>query len=353
MEQDILRREEEMFSAASSTRCMSCGQLPADPTNAFINHTAARRAVNVSHHVPSNPAQQHAESQSLHNNFQGAQGGVLRGGVHTGLLKTGHRPNSSPSAPSSQQEYSPFHPTGASSAALIFNPSADGAVPDSSAPLSRARSDRMDDEISLHSEHSFNNQASLQSTSQVLGPLRSEEIYSVITGSAGLKSLMPQHAPMQPVRQPYSNTTASTIPHKTAKRADRIPEPMYRKAKMAAHLKEMVKVSAPSAQNYGFTPNNPFFVMDGYVDEANPHINLQLDSGTSSLHSKASASTRRPRTQGSQAHPQQQVYVPIPRGSANPNSPTHQLLLSASTNAVGDMAENISVGTILPHIVNK
>jgi hypothetical protein len=45
--------------------------------------------------------------------------------------------------------------------------------------------------------------------------------------------------------------------------AEKIPEPLYRKARMAAHLKEMVKVSTPALGPYGYQGGtNPFFVTD-------------------------------------------------------------------------------------------
>src|SRR5688500_10981449 len=88
-----------------------------------------------------------------------------------------------------------------------------GGLPQSSADMN-------DDDLSLHSEHTSNylqnNPAPAQSqalsqgqsqtsfgSTQLLGPVRSEEVYAVMTGSAGLRSLMPQHTPMQPMRDPY------------------------------------------------------------------------------------------------------------------------------------------------------
>jgi hypothetical protein len=372
MEQDILRREEEMFSAASSTRCMSCGQLPPDPTNAFVNHAAARRAGSANH--------SHAQAQRDIGAAEGAKmqqighpTAPFRGTTGAGLLRPATRPSTSPQA-SESAKYAPFNPTDPSSSALQFHPDGEdgqaGVDPVHVAMpgMSTVRGELMDDEISLHSEHSMNNNSpslhplSLHSSqSGTLGPVRSEEIYSVLTGSAGLKSLMPQHTPMIPVRDPYGistnaihGNTSTAAPTGQSKRRQQVPEPMYRKAKMAAHIKEMVKVSAPSAQNYGFNSTNPFFVMDGYADDVDPHLSVD---GGSSLLSKG----RRPRTQGSvqgvslqQQQQQQQVYVPIPRSSMNPNSATNHMLLSASTGAVvSDRGDSVSVSTVLPQISNK
>jgi hypothetical protein len=363
MEQDILRREEEMFSAASSTRCMSCGQLPPDPTNAFVNHAAARRAGHAHHpHRDAATATEGAKVQQPGH----PSAPPSRGTTGAGLLRPATRPSTSPQA-TDGTEYAPFHPTDPSSSSLLFNPNEESQTTEPmhvSLPGTMGRGELMDDEISLHSEHSFNNNGpslhplSLHSSqSGTLGPVRSEEIYSVLTGSAGLKSLMPQHTPMIPVRDPYGITSAAghtAAPAGQSKRRTQVPEPMYRKAKMAAHIKEMVKVSAPSAQNYGFNSTNPFFVMDGYADDADPHLSLD---GGSSMHSKG----RRPRTQGSaqgavqgtSMQQQQQVYVPIPRSSMNPNSATNHMLMSASTGAVVSDRGDASVSTVLPQITNK
>lgn len=368
MEQDILRREEEMFSAASSTRCMSCGQLPADPTNAFVNHTAARRAGS------GHPASAHARDTGIAS-ARGQAGGtsnqrniqIPHGSA--GFLKGGAgsvRPNTSPNAEMGAQFSSQFSIQNPSLSSV--EPPRDGTVLDIgslSAPEPPPRGELMDDELSLHSEHSHNNllqgsqQSQYASSAQVLGPVRSDEIYAVITGSAGLKSLMPQHTPMVPVRDPYGITSGQQPGGQQAqqskRRQEKVPEPMYRKAKLAAHLKEMVKVSAPSAQNYGYSANNPFFVVEGYTDEADHHMhNGSLDGG-SSLYSRQGGKGR-PRTQGNNASAGNSaatsVYVPIPRNSAQPNSVTQQLLLSASTSALGNN-EHTGVGTVLPYITNK
>jgi hypothetical protein len=371
MEQDILRREEEMFHAASSTRCMSCGQLPADPTNAFVGHSAARRVGSAQQHGTRNPRHpDHSASvDTLPTN--GVSAAPSSASVHShanrtgaGLLRQSHRPNSSPTV-AEGQEYAPFHPAEPSSSTLLFNPQ------EQLQGISAAGSQHtMDDDISLHSEHSASHPSqSLQplshQSSALLGPVRSEEIYNVITGSAGLKSLMPQHTPMLPVRDPYGITNSgaqsrngSAPATKAPKRVEKVPEPMYRKAKMAAHLKELVKVSAPSAQNYGFTTNNPFFVMDGYaMDEGEATPQMGVDAGGSLYSTRSGANTaRRPKTQGSQGGAQQtqQVYVPIPRSSIQPHSVTQHMLMSASLNSgVGEGGSGHSVSTVLPHISSK
>ena len=376
MEHEILKREEEMFSAASSTRCMSCGQLPPDPTNAFVNHTAARKALQSGGGRDSN---HHPHSAG---GVKGANTGTMLSNDHNhsvsttrsiqlptttvgaaGFLKAASRPNTSPTIRNNNEDFMSMYPNDPSSASLMFH------LPTDTAEGS------MDDEISLHSERSI--QAAGTSpvlggpAHAVLGPVRSEEVYSVLTGSAGLKSLMPQHTPMIPIRDPYGNTLNNTTgQQKPLKKVEKIPEPMYRKAKMAAHLKEMVKVTAPSAQTYGYTANNPFFVMEGYSTEEIDPFNGSLEG--SSLYSTnrnigTGGNRPRPRTQsGSNSTVQQQqggqqVYVPIPRNSSHAHTSSTQLMLSASQNMAGERMDSTSsnsnvvttVNTILPAISNK
>lgn len=400
-----------MFNMASSVRCMSCGQLPPDPTNAFAGHTGARRVGAVQgsavaargqgqhqHHPQVGGADSvgalttGASSMATPSGTaNGGGGGVSVASSHggrTGMLRQSHRPSTSPSV-AEDQEYAPFNPSDPSSSSLLFNSEeANGTanVGGEVGEASQQAGSQMDDDISLHSEHSGNYPSqslqplSLQSSS-ILGPVRSEEIYNVITGTAGLKSLMPQHTPLIPVRDPYGITTAhhqrtvgptTTTTGKPLKRVEKVPEPLYRKAKMAAHLKEMVKVAAPSVQNYGFSVNNPFFVLDGYAaDDAEAQQLAQLEGGSSLLSHRSGAAgaggggngggggqRSRPKTQGAIG---QQVYVPIARSSMHPQSSTTQhMLMSASQNGVGQGLgvdgsgrSDHSVSSVLPYIHAK
>uniref|UniRef100_A0A7S3M6C0 Uncharacterized protein n=2 Tax=Spumella elongata TaxID=89044 RepID=A0A7S3M6C0_9STRA len=360
MEQDILRREQEMFSAASSTRCMSCGQLPPDPTNAFVGHTAARKG---NHHAHSHTGNNHGNKNEHTLAAVGVYSNITDSSVSSaglnlsdkrsvqiptmgpGFLK---RPGSSPQSVLHNAPTDIHNNTEPSSSSILFNP--DGHT-------QSGLTGPIDDDISLHSEHNglhTNSQVS-QSTYNLNIP-RSEEIYNVMTGSAGLKSLMPQHAPMIPVQHPYNITNNTIHPaHTTSKRKphtanpNAIPEPLYRKAKLASHLKEMVKVSAPSAQNYGFNAVNPFFVVEGYSEE-NMEGNMSVDAG-GSLYSTASKGSRRPKTQGTvyNNNNNSQVYVPIPRGSTQ-NVNANVLLLSASTGGLTNSNSNEYTGTVLPSI---
>lgn len=370
MEQDILRREQEMFSAASSTRCMSCGQLPPDPTNAFVGHTAARKVNNNNHHHSGHP---HTHANT-HNNVLAAVGvysnitdsSVSSAGLNLsdkrpvqiptmgpGFLK---RPGSSPhnilnsgSAPTDIHNN-----TEPSSTSLLFHPDTNQAG------LNGVQGG-IDDDISLHSEHHLHTTSlATLSTQNLNNNPRSEEIYNVMTGSAGLKSLMPQHAPMMPVQHPYNITNNNIHPaHTTSKRKphnpNAIPEPLYRKAKLASHLKEMVKVSSPSAQNYGFNSVNPFFVVEGYSEESIGGGG-SLEGG--SLYEYSTASNKggkRPKTtQGvvyNNNNNNSQVYVPIPRGSTQNVNANNVLLLSASTGGLNNISSsNEHTGTVLPSI---
>lgn len=110
-----------------------------------------------------------------------------------------------------------------------------------------------------------------------------EQVYSLLTGQVGLRPLHLQHNPLQPrdalnnnnnnagnnVNSSATNGMHSSRPHTVATNrvkpqgADKIPEPLYRKARMAAHMKEMVKVSAPAMDSYGYNSGaNPFYITD-------------------------------------------------------------------------------------------
>ncbi|KAJ1411637.1 hypothetical protein B484DRAFT_455550 [Ochromonadaceae sp. CCMP2298] len=80
--------------------------------------------------------------------------------------------------------------------------------------------------------------------------VRSEDIYEVITGASGLKPLLAQHTPDRRVGRGVER-----------------PDPSVRKAKMAAHLKELVRVTAPSLQGYGYSDTNPFYVLEGHMGQ--------------------------------------------------------------------------------------
>lgn len=353
-----------MFSAASSTRCMSCGQLPPDPTNAFVGHTAARK---VNHH-PHPHTNAHNSAPQGHKNELAAVGvysnitdsSVGSAGLNLsdkrsvqiptmgpGFLK---RPGSSPQSMLHSAPTDIHNNTEPSSSNILFNPDNHNQS---------SLIGPIDDDISLHSEHNGLHTTSQvsHSTHSLVNIPRSEEIYNVMTGSAGLKSLMPQHAPMMPVQHPYNITNNTIHPaHTTSKRKphtanpNAIPEPLYRKAKLASHLKEMVKVSAPSAQNYGFNSVNPFFVVEGYSEE-NIDGTSSLDAGGSLYSAASTKGSRRPKTQGTvyNNNNNSQVYVPIPRGSTQ-NVNANVLLLSASTGGLTNSNSNDYTGTVLPSI---
>lgn len=77
----------------------------------------------------------------------------------------------------------------------------------------------------------------------------SDELHSLLTGNTGLKSLLPQHAPLLPVKDPYGERRKSI---------EKSPDPLYRKAKIQAHIKEMVKIAAPVAsKNFRTSASTP------------------------------------------------------------------------------------------------
>ena len=87
-------------------------------------------------------------------------------------------------------------------------------------------------------------------------PVQDEDVFRMLTGNVGLKPLLQQHKAMVPVPAPYAHQREQRERRKPAG-GDRIPEPLYRKAKLAAHMKEMVKVPPAAAQNYGFGGQQP------------------------------------------------------------------------------------------------
>eukprot|EP01034_Spumella_vulgaris_P021440 gene21440-27471_t len=178
MEADLLRREEEAYTMTSTTRCLSCGQRPANP--------------------------QQAASQGL------TKGGNIAPPPATnGIQTTSHI--------------------------------------------------EMTDDISASS--AGHRSMMSQSTPMLPSHASSDQIHTLVAGSGGLKPLLVQHSPMKPLHDPYATNTA----RRRAAGAEKIPEPMYRKAKMAAQMKEMVKITNPSTAMYGYGPSNPLYVMDGMI----------------------------------------------------------------------------------------
>lgn len=197
MEDDILKREEESFGLASSTRCLSCGQWPMDLLKTSKTHSTKKPKTNrVQSPTPYKPKFQDDDMND-----------------DLSFNSSDEKPIGSPPVAAKSPKPLPQMPT------------------------------------------------ALQETlSQNTPSVRSEEVYSLLTGNVGLKSLLQHHAPMAPVKDPYSKR------EKKKNQDNKIPEPLYRKAKLAAHMKEMVKVAPHSAQGYGFHGANPFYVLDGMME---------------------------------------------------------------------------------------
>lgn len=189
MEKDLVRREEDMLSVATSTRCLSCGQLPREMWN---NNSKQSRTAS--------PARLTSQNSAL----------------------------SPPQSPPTIHE--------------------------------------MDDESHASSKEQFQVPPNVAFSTD-----HTEKVYNILTGQAGLKPLQLQHSPMVPAKDPYNNVpkTAGASINKR-KTGEKIPEPLYRKARLSSHLKEMVKVNPTAADNYGYSLNsNPMYVLEGsIVDES-------------------------------------------------------------------------------------
>jgi hypothetical protein len=216
MEREIVKREQGMLSVASTTRCMSCGQVA----------------------------------------------------PHGGHMHTSARP----------------HPISAGNGI--------GSSHASGTPLpTTAMEDAATQSTLAHSSRHAHGNNMQYSISQV------EAVHSLLAGQAGLKPIHLQHAPLQPVKDPYqappaqlstnvstsvsapggmgfhsdqamsrASTSQAGSMNKHRSKADKIPEPVYRKARMSQHMKEMVKVTAQTFQHHGFDAGNPLYVLDTTTD---------------------------------------------------------------------------------------
>jgi hypothetical protein len=210
MEKEIMHREEELFNLSSTTRCLSCGQLPRE----------SWQAAGVDRKGVKTPA----------------SAGVAGGGSFI----TDDGSNASPSYVLSDQ--------------------------------------------SAGNPHSQAN---------------SEQLYALLTGQAGLRPIQLNHQPMMPRPSTTSGGTGSVLgsagqsvisgnsASNKRKTNEKIPEPIYRKAKLSAHLKEMVKVSAPAVEQYGYSSVNPLYVLDGTVAEMDQD-GLSVTSNAKSMLGSAS-----------------------------------------------------------------
>lgn len=157
---------------------------------------------------------------------------------------------------STQHLHGISHATTSTNSTGTVKPAGAESPPRTSSPPPQQGSLVLDDELS---EHPSVNQYSVA---------QAEQVYSLLTGQAGLKPILPQHVPLQPVKEPYQTelaTRASTANpvNKHRGKVDKIPDPVYRKARLNQHMKEMVKVSATSLQSQGFDlNNNPLYVLD-------------------------------------------------------------------------------------------
>lgn len=107
----------------------------------------------------------------------------------------------------------------------------------------------MDDELSTGSNDANRSPHHSQHVPDPVVLAGNEEMVALLSGNVGLKPLLQQHKP-HPVKGTnggkHSTSMASNSRGSSASglRTEKIPEPLYRKARMASHIKEMVKVSS-------------------------------------------------------------------------------------------------------------
>jgi hypothetical protein len=246
MEKDIIHREEELYSMTSTTRCLSCGQLPKEswqssnhPTIGSANskaHTASRQNRYPSATSPSSTIMTRSHHDNPYYDDELST-------IHSVDMSVNYEGNNNVGGSHGQGGIRPNTTAFITSDALAVNPN------------------------------------SLSS---------SEQVYSLLTGQAGLKPLQLHHAPMVPINRPHTTTTnsisassvssssTSLATDKKKKNGDKIPDHLHRKAK----LKEAVKISAPAVEQYGYSQSNPLYVLEGAVSDDNDD-NSSIDSLTS------------------------------------------------------------------------
>ena len=108
----------------------------------------------------------------------------------------------------------------------------------------------MDDELSVPGQSLDYGQRGSQNSRSApsigLQAATDEEIQNLLSGNAGLRPLLNKHTPVQ-----MSLTVPQQLPSSSAgnkKKGEKMPDPLYLKAKLAAHMKEMVKVDPPKKQ---------------------------------------------------------------------------------------------------------
>lgn len=283
MEADILRREGELLSVSATTRCMSCGQLPPDhPT------VVAKRSRGGASRGVLRPHTTAAGSRSLAADPLTGDFGSPDALSVTMTMPQGGR-NVAPNVVLDDEEEVSLASAGEMLQMNGAEGGPDGLADGSMGSWGQHGPDFLPPPLSAGS-------GGKGSPGHAL-PVRSEDVYSLVTGNQGLKPLLKQHKAMLPVRDPYAKSRAAVaaensnvsaalsnyrnpttnivapanleaqLQRRRPADAERIPEPLYRKARLAAHMKEMVKVSPESALNYGFTADNPFYVMDGMLDD--------------------------------------------------------------------------------------
>ena len=79
-----------------------------------------------------------------------------------------------------------------------------------------------------------------------------EEVQSLLSGTAGLKPILKHIIPVLDV----------TPSNRQKKNADKSSDPVYRKAKAAQYMKEMVKINESTANFYSLKNNSPVYILE-------------------------------------------------------------------------------------------
>ena len=174
LEHEMVQKEEEMHSMASTTRCLSCGQSQSDVVLKKLNRVA---------------------------------GSIAGDNIST------------------------------------ITSSTMGNMP----PGSAASNMEIDDELSRSEDNLGSMHSKQMSKSAPLVGLQTateEEIQTLLSGNAGLRPLLAKHTPVQMTASVPHQTPSSSSGNR--KKGEKLPDPLYLKAKLAAHMKEMVKTDNTS-----------------------------------------------------------------------------------------------------------
>jgi hypothetical protein len=162
MEREMVQKEEEMLKLASTTRCLSCGQMPRPHSQMKKN------------------SQSHSHSPTP---------------VAAPSMEIGER------------------------MMMTDDIDSERTAPQVSSP---------------HASIVFEQPDNARLTNNPYSTSHTEQVYALLTGQVGLKPIQLHHAPVMPKERGTSSQSAV--------RTEKIPEPLYRKTRMAQQIRDMVKV---------------------------------------------------------------------------------------------------------------